>query len=556
MPEAGNDGSRSARLAHHRIGRAQERRRLRIIATTIKELRAARVSASRDESKPEGAGSETRPWDTTPAPRWQPARPWGANCKAFERATSPTKRHRPGTSSAALPAAQSELKCKACGGALSNEFSVMLQRTVRARDGSVWHAHCFCCSVCDMLLCDNKSDNGLTKPYFVRDGHLFCESDFRDLHGKECSICSARLLSWNTRAGEAYCPSHEGKYPTCHGCSRLLPPSVRAAELSDGRFACQRCDATSVVHVEAAKVLWDRVRDFFVMQGLLHLPEASTLEFALLDQLQLTSQMQTHLAKGRKCCPLALTCTEQIEHRQTAQVLPDSRRVSSVLLITALPEDVALATLAHEAGHVYLHLNGFNTHMADRVAEGVCELFSYLWEQGQLDRGAKDEGERQRRMAAMHTSTDEVYGAGFRDALAAYKQCGSSLVAFLARVKESGGQLPRANGPQVAIWARQGGRAWQSRGGTFQPASEDVARIDTWRRARAFDGARRDMLERKGRAAAHAATHAVTRGLSDQTPHKAIGSTRMSLSRSNGGAVAQAQASEVNICMPCRARTS
>ena len=84
-----------------------------------------------------------------------------------------------------------------------------------------------------------------------------------------------------------------------------------------------------------------------------------------------------------------------------------------------------------------------STRTADRVAEGVCELFSYLWEQGQLDRGAKDEGERQRRMAAMHMSTDEVYGAGFRDALAAYKQCGSSLVAFLAGSRRAGAASAR-----------------------------------------------------------------------------------------------------------------
>ena len=42
---------------------------------------------------------------------------------------------------------------------------------------------------------------------------------------------------------------------------------------------------------------------------------------------------------------------------------------AQVLLVSALPEDLALATLAHEAGHVWLHLNGFDeTQKVDRVA--------------------------------------------------------------------------------------------------------------------------------------------------------------------------------------------
>ena len=40
---------------------------------------------------------------------------------------------------------------------------------------------------------------------------------------------------------------------------------------------------------------------------------------------------------------------------------------------------MAQATLAHEMGHVYMHLNGFDTHLPPALAEGVCELLAYLW---------------------------------------------------------------------------------------------------------------------------------------------------------------------------------
>ena len=124
------------------------------------------------------------------------------------------------------------------------------------------------------------------------------------------------------------------------------------------------------------------------------------------------------------------------------------------------------------------------------MAEGLCELFSYLWDESQAPRGERDEGERRRRMEAMEASTDPVYGAGFRDALAAYRACGSSLTALLARVRDGGGLLPRAGGPQAEFWARQPGRGWQGRS-RFHPSSEDCARPDSWRRARAFDESRR-----------------------------------------------------------------
>ena len=37
------------------------------------------------------------------------------------------------------------------------------------------------------------------------------------------------------------------------------------------------------------------------------------------------------------------------------------------------------ATLAHELGHVYMHLSGFDLDAPPKLAEGLCELFSYVW---------------------------------------------------------------------------------------------------------------------------------------------------------------------------------
>ena len=187
----------------------------------------------------------------------------------------------------------------------------------------------------------------------------------------------------------------------------------------------------------------------------------------------------------------------------TPVVDPHSLRVRSVAIVTSLPRGLCAATLAHEFGHVYLHLSGIATPtMSDRVAEGLCELFSYLWEHRCHIVGEGDEAERRRRMRLMQTSTDAIYGEGFRDALAAYRACGHSLTALMARVRESGGVLPRADAGehQLATWAKRSGRSF----GASQPFvqttrlgdTEPSMRVDTWRRGKAFDEARRRAAEK------------------------------------------------------------
>jgi hypothetical protein len=101
--------------------------------------------------------------------------------------------------------------------------------------------------------------------------------------------------------------------------------------------------------------------------------------------------------------------------------------------------------------------------------------------------GEGDAEERTRRLHAMETSTDPVYGAGLRDALAAYHACGSSLQRLLQRVKDGGGTLPRAGGTAAELWAKRPGRAWQGCAGAFR----DATRPDTRQRAREFDESRR-----------------------------------------------------------------
>ena len=105
-------------------------------------------------------------------------------------------------------------------------------------------------------------------------------------------------------------------------------------------------------------------------------------------------------------------------------------------------------------------------------------------------------------MRLMQTSTDAIYGGGFRDALAAYRACGHSLAALVcARARERRANFPRSDAmEQLAAWAKRTGRAFGASQPFTQPTklgdTEPSLRVDTWRRAKSFDEARRRATEK------------------------------------------------------------
>jgi hypothetical protein len=496
-------------MARNRIDRAQRRRQLLRLASALKDLRSpsATICAPCDPDEPPtqqrpdsrtgasvgevqaatlAAATEQRVRTKQARSRLRDAgdlihpRPWGANPKAYT-ATQPV--HNP----------FQPPRCQRCREALVDNKGELQHRVV-TKAGASYHPDCFCCSMCRVTL-----QQGDSATYFERDGALFCAEDFRAVHGKQCGVCHARLLVWSTMSGQAYCPEHEGKFPVCLGCATLVPPSSQGASLPDGRCACQPCAASAVDDETAAQELMVRVCDFFRQMGLVLPARTSNVQLQLLDVNELTAMMRAKSGNGAHTCPLAVTCTERTEHLSTGRIV--SRRVSSIAMVSSLPEDVALTTLAHEAGHVFLHLAGLDDRMGDRAVEGLCELFSYLWEHGQCIAGKADQREqtrRRRRMEGMLQSPDEIYGAGFRDALAAFRACGYSLTGLLDRVKDSGGCLPKADGPQAESWARRSGRGFLGRG-VYRPVGQPQ-RNDTRRRALIFDAHRRNSEGRASRA--------------------------------------------------------
>lgn len=345
------------------------------------------------------------------------------------------------------------------------------------------HRQCFTCHACAAPLA--------LAEHYEREGKLYCADDYRRHFGVVCALCDERLLKWITGpTGETYCPRHEKDSPACHGCGRLVPSGSGGVDLSDGRVSCRACAATAVCSLDDARAWYGRVRDFLVGKlGVAPLPEAESVHLNLVERSELLARSHGHLSAAHRQhkCPVGLTSAEELVTTRVAYgggAPPLGRQVSErtiggVLVLKGLPAELCAATLAHELGHVYMHLAGFDSHLPPAVCEGMCELIAYLWltagwphawraaggARGALaggalgaavtppaKTGASGDG-TPFRVKAMMDSTDAVYGQGFRDALAAYYALGSDLPRLLAAVKAQRG-LPAV--PAAGSAARLG----------------------------------------------------------------------------------------------------
>ena len=104
------------------------------------------------------------------------------------------------------------------------------------------------------------------------------------------------------------------------------------------------------------------------------------------------------------------------------------------------------AVLAHELCHAYFTLNFYGDDLVDKICEGTCELWGYVYLMAQ----EKESVEAKYRMKVMRENTDKIYGDGFRLALEAYEKNPDllNLMKFIKKQKK----FPTKKG-EVAIGA-------------------------------------------------------------------------------------------------------
>ena len=291
-----NDGSRSARLARSRIERAAARsgsqaarKQMLQLSQTMREMRAPEPVSPSAASPPHKQARSNSP--SSPLQ----SHPWGGS------AASSTHSSRPKAS-----------RCRGCKGVFAGGG-----KCFSTRGGSRYHPSCFKCSDCGEDLRGTSETSGSGSGgsgsgsssgssggsgteggayYYEHADRVFCSSDFRVRYGRECGVCSTKLLKWLTRGGLAYCPHHESQQlPSCHSCDRLLPkprpkpsgdgpddpsallcspcvpespPPPPPLALPDGRMACSKCASSAVDDTGLAADLYREIYAFFAEMGL------------------------------------------------------------------------------------------------------------------------------------------------------------------------------------------------------------------------------------------------------------------------------------------------
>ena len=181
------------------------------------------------------------PSPSSPSSPSSPASPTSPPSKVPRSSSPSAVQHRRAWGSATLSIQQSQLPEV---GATWSKGSFDGGKCFSTRGGSRYHPQCFKCSDCGEDLRGNPGmttttttmqseskaarsgyGSGATSignAYYYESGDaVFCAPCFRTRHGRECGVCSAKLLKWLTRGGFAYCPHHEAQ--------QLLPATVQCA---------------------------------------------------------------------------------------------------------------------------------------------------------------------------------------------------------------------------------------------------------------------------------------------------------------------------------------
>lgn len=298
-------------------------------------------------------------------------------------------------------------RCAGCGQTITGKYITALKKS--------WHPEHFVCAHCERPL-DGR-------PFYEQDGKPYCERDYHTLFGRHCAVCGEAMQgTYLTNTwGDSFCEHHQGQIPECSSCGRLANERLTGGHVryQDGRVMCNRCRQTAVDEGrEGGRILTD-VRRALALErldlGKIKIP------LRLVDQGELEE-----LVGGVRTLPPAGVARTQLSSSGEGAV---KREVLEILALNGLPREHLAAVLAHEVGHAWLFLNAF-PELPPKVAEGICELFSFLW--------LKREGGKEAagRLKLMQKNKDRVYGVGFRAARRSLRK--RSLRQMLAHVKRYG----------------------------------------------------------------------------------------------------------------------
>ncbi len=271
--------------------------------------------------------------------------------------------------------------CKGCGKPIHGEY-------IQALGGS-WHPEHFVCAACGRPISQQQFFLHNDAPY-----HSTCYSQQVAPH---CVYCGKSLMGeylidhWGT----TYCKEHQGQYPACAFCGRLVPPAQQEGNADIVR--CPVCRSSAIEIVIEARPLFSQVTRWIGSQGLTFNNLPLCLE--LCDRAKLATLLRDQSGSH------TLGATTSVTHTENGRVV--RREVSGIAVLHGLPATLFQGVTAHEVGHVWLIVHNVRG-LPDWAEEGFCELLSYRYYADLQTPESRYAAE------AIERNPDPVYGEGFR----------------------------------------------------------------------------------------------------------------------------------------------
>ena len=261
--------------------------------------------------------------------------------------------------------------------------------------GATWHPEHFLCAACHKPILDASFNMHEGMPY-----HPDC---YRQQVAPRCAYCGKPLMGeylvdhWGTM----FCKEHQGRYPTCAYCGRLVPPQQQEQGVKSGEsIRCPICRASAIETIDQARPLFSRLIQWVNSQGLLYSNLHLSLELVDRQKLErlITGRPGT---AGIHSQGVTLSTTHSLNGKVTRT------EVNGIAVLEGMPALTFQGVTVHELGHVWLVVHDVKD-LPLWAEEGFCELLAHRY-YTQLNTE-----ESRYHAQGIEKNPDSVYGAGFR----------------------------------------------------------------------------------------------------------------------------------------------
>lgn len=312
-----------------------------------------------------------------------------------------------------------EKTCVQCGKQISGKYLIV--------EGKNYHPEHFLCGKCGKSINGNYTKEG-SKFYhpdcYTVHGELICAECGKELDGEyyvsggkkyhkecytnsvlpKCAVCLEPLSGTYTidAYGNKYHSFHNKELNKCSCCDRLISKNTTGGgnSLSDGRYICNICGATSVYSQREIERTFDLTAQRLISMGLKIDLSRISVKGVDINGMKQHADNYTAGMQGY--------CSSETEKEYVNGKLNRTTTTHVIYVLNGLPSILLESVIAHELMHAWLYDNTHNKH-SSKIAEGSCNYISYLY---LVENKVKQSNDFLRKL---ENNPDPVYGGGFRE---------------------------------------------------------------------------------------------------------------------------------------------